>query len=161
MENIGKTMIVLMILSFVFMANTCNKEDEIHHKTIGIINNSEKAIYTYFNFAYPDTLALTGVPSSSEPSIYKVEPQKKNTTALWQRIFWEIIFKDGRRIPSDTLMIFIMDAELLESKSTPINNTIIQRYDLSLQDLQRVNWTLTYPPSPNMSAIKMYPPYGQ
>jgi len=32
---------------------------------------------------------------------------------------------------------------------------------LSLQDLQHVNWMLTYPPSPHMSAIKMWPPFGQ
>lgn len=161
MKNTGKITIILMVLSFVFMANTCNKEDENHHKTIEVVNNSEKAIYAYFDVAYPDTLALSGVPSSSEPSIYKVEPHKRNKTALWQNTFWEVIFRDGRRILSDTLMVFIMDAELLESNTTHVNNTIIQRYDLSLQDLQRINWTLTYPPSPNMSAIKMYPPYGQ
>ena len=159
MKNIGKIMINLIVLSFVLTANTCNKEDENHHKTIGIINNSEKAIYAYFDVTYPDTLGLTGVPPSSEPSNYKAEPQKSNTTALWQDTFWEVLFRDGRLISSDTLMVFIMDAELLESNATHVNNTIIQRYDLSWQDLQRVNWTLTYPPSPNMSAIKMYPPY--
>lgn len=159
MKNIGKTMIVLMILSFVFMASTCNKEDEFHHKTIEITNNSEKAIYAYFGFAYPDTLDFFGVPSSSEPSIYKIETQESNTSALWQRTFWEIIFKDERDIPSDTLMVFILDAELLESETGHINNTIIQRYDLSLRDLQRTNWKLAYPPSENMKSIKMYPPY--
>jgi len=146
MKNTGIITIILMVLSFVFMANACDKEDENHHNTIEVINNSEKAIYAYFDFAYPDTLALTGVPSSSEPSIYKIEPHKRNTTALWQKTFWEVIFRDGWRIPSDTLMVFIMDAELLESNTTHVHNTIIQRYDLSLQDLQRVNWTLTYPP---------------
>lgn len=164
MKNTGKITIILMVLSFVLMANTCNKEDENHHNTIEVINNSEKAIYAYFDFAYPDTLAPIGVPSSSEPSIYKVEPNKRNRTALWQRDFWELIFSDFRyekQILSDTLMVFIMDAELLEAHTTHVNNTIIQPYDLSLQDLQRVNWTLTYPLSPNMSAIKMYPPYGQ
>lgn len=47
-----------------------------------------------------------------------------------------------------------------QSHTTHINNTIIQRYDLSLQDLQDANWMLTYPPSPNMRTIKMWPPYG-
>lgn len=56
-------------------------------------------------------------------------------------------------------MIFIMDAELLESKETHIHDIIIQRYDLSLQDLQQINWTLTYPPNENMKNMKMYPPY--
>lgn len=151
--------IIVMALFFSIMLSSCKKEDENHHKTIEIINYSEKDIYSYFNVHYPDTLALRGVPSSSEPSIYKVERHKSNTTALWQRTFWEVIFRDGRRIPSDTLMIFVMDAELLESKNTHINNAIIQRYDLSLQDLQQINWTLTYPPNESMKNIKMYPSY--
>jgi hypothetical protein len=162
MKNTGKVIFILIVLSFVAMASTCKNEDENHHRTIEVINNSEKAIYANFDFAYPDTLA-PGVPSSSEPSIYKVEPHERNTSALWQRDFWELIFRDFRyekQIPSDTLMVFIFDVELLDSHTTHINNTVIQRYDLSLQDLQRINWTLTYPPSPNMSAIKMYPPYG-
>jgi hypothetical protein len=158
MKNTGKIMIILMVLSFIFMANTCNKEDENHHRTIEIINNSERAIYACFNVTYPDTLGDVG-GLTSQPQIYKVESYAKNRRALGDQEFWEVIFRDGRRIPSDTLMVFIMDAELLESHTTHVNNTIIRRYDLSLQDLQHVNWTLTYPPSPNMSAIKMYPSY--
>ena len=161
MKNTRKITIILMVLSFVFIASTCNKEDENHHSTIEVINNSEKAIYAYFGVEYPDTLDRIGIPSSSEPSIYKVEPHKRNRTALWQNTFWEVIFRDGRLIPSDTLMIYIFDAKLLDSNTTHVDNTIIQRYDLSLQDLQRINWILTYPPAPNMSAIKMYPPHGQ
>lgn len=55
------------------MVNACKKEDENHHRTIEVINNSEKAIYTYFGGAYPDTLFDIRVPSSSDPSIYKVK----------------------------------------------------------------------------------------
>jgi hypothetical protein len=160
MKNTGKIMIVLMALSFVLMANTCNKEDEDHHKTIEIINNSEKDIYVYPQMTYPDTLGDVG-GLTSQPQIYKVESHTRNRSALRDQSSWEDIFRAKWRIPSDTLMVFIMDAELLESNTIHVNNTIIQRYDLSLQDLQYVNWTLTYPPSPNMSAIKMYPPFGQ
>lgn len=159
MKNIIKAIIILMILFFAFLANTCDKEHENYHKTIEIINNSDKAVYAYFNRSYPDTLAFTGIPSSSEPSIYKIESYKRNKTALWQNTFWEVSFKDRRLIPSDTLMIFIVDAKLWESNTVHLNNTIIQRYDLSLRDLQQVNWILNYPPSENMKNIKMYPLY--
>lgn len=160
MKKTGEMTFILMVLSFVFMANSCNKEDENHHNTIEVINSSGKAIYTYFSSAYPDTLGYVGgVPSP--PSIYKVEPHEINRTALWRRSFWEAIFRDGRQIPSDTLMVYIYDAELLDTHAVHVTDAIIQRYDLSLQDLQHVNWMLTYPPSPNMSAIKMYPPLGQ
>lgn len=159
MKNLGKTTILLMVISFLFMVNACKKEDENHHKTIEVINNSEKAIYTYFGGAYPDTLFDIRVPSSPR-SIYKVEPYERNTTALWNRDYWESDFKVGWIIPSDTLMIYIYDAELYDSKTfTHVKNTIIQRYDLSLQDLQWLNWKISYPPSEAMKNIKMYPPY--
>lgn len=164
MKNSGTITVILVVLSFVFMANACNREDENHHRTIEIINNSEKAIYTYLGLFYPDTLFEAGrIPSSSEPSIYKVVPHERNRSALnMARIYWETIFKDGSQIPSDTLMIYIYDAELWESKTfNHIYNTVIQRYDVSLQDLQWLNWKISYPPSEEMKNIKMYPPYNR
>ncbi len=161
MKNSGKTTVILMVLSFVFMANACvMKEDENHHTTIEVINNSEKAIYAQCGISYPDTLfgASIQIPV---PSIYKVEPHERNRTAaaLSNRGYWENNFKGKWKIPSDTLMIYIYDAELLDSKNyTHVKNTIIQRYDVSLQDLQWLNWQITYPPSEAMKGIKMYPP---
>ncbi len=159
MKKISKITIILMTLSFAFLANNCEREDENHHKTIEVINNSDKAVYTYLSTSYPDTLDMYGVPSSPYPSIYKIEPYERNKSALSLREFYEVIFRDGGQIPSDTLMVFFMDAEKLESETTHVHNSIIQRYDLSLQDLQQVNWMLTYPPSSEMKNIKMYPPY--
>ena len=63
-------------------------------------------------------------------------------------------------IPSDTLMVYVYDAELLDSHTTNLLNTIIQRYDLSLQDLRSCNWIITYPPTEVMRNVKMYPPYS-
>lgn len=163
MKNSATITIVLMVLFCVFMANSCvMKEDENHHRTIEVINNSEKAIYTYLGLFYPDTLFEAGrIPSSSEPSIYKVLPHERNRSALnMARVYWETIFKDGSQIPSDTLMIYIYDAELWESKTfNHIYKTVIQRYDVSLQDLQGLNWKISYPPAEEMKNIKMYPPY--
>ena len=160
---ISKNIFILLILPFVLMATMCQGEDENHHKSIRFTNNTDKAIYVIPSFAYPDTLNGTGMGRGglNMPYKYKILPGTENRDALRMREFWEVIFSDERRIPSDTLMVYVFDAELLESQTTNIVNTIIQRYDLSLQDLQYLNWTLTYPPSPNMSSIKMYPPYKE
>jgi hypothetical protein len=158
MKNSGKITLISLVLFFAIIASTC-REDSSHHRTIEIINNSDRDIYACFNVTYPDTLGDVG-GLTSQPQIYKIESHATNKDALWKRDFWEDTFNDGRFVPSDTLMVFIMDAELLESSTTHVRNTVIQRYDLSLPDLQYINWTLVYPPSPNMNAIKMYPPYG-
>ena len=158
MKISDKMTFILISLYTISIASTCNKEDEKHHKTIRFINNTDKSIYVDGSNSYPDTLnnQLGGV--ETQPQFFKVYPNTENREALHQRDFWEVEFIN---IPSDTLMVYVFDADLLEAHTTHVNNTIIQRYDLSLQDLQYVNWTLTYQPSPNMSDIKMYPPYGQ
>ena len=58
-------------------------------------------------------------------------------------------------------MIFVFDAKKLEVKNDHVDNAFLMRYDVSLQDLQRVNWYLTYPPNISMKAIKMWPRYGE
>ncbi|BEG99282.1 hypothetical protein [Bacteroides sedimenti] len=149
----------LLVLSFVATASMCTKEDEYHHNTIRFINKSDVPVYIVADHSYPDTLNNRLGGMEYQPQIYKAYPNAENKDALQQRDYWEAVFKDGISIKSDTLMVYVFDAKLLESHSTHINNTIIQRYDLSLQDLQDANWTLTYPPSPNMKVIKMWPPY--
>jgi len=47
-----------------------------------------------------------------------------------------------------TLMIFILDSQVL--KTTPWEKVqqdylVLKRYDLGLEDLKRMNWTITYP----------------
>jgi len=38
---------------------------------------------------------------------------------------------------------------------------VLQRYYLSLQDLQKLNWRVSYPPTPEMKDMKMYPAYKE
>lgn len=142
------------------MSNSCVKEDENHHGTIKIFNGSSKAVYADFGVGYPDTSSFSPGGLASQPQLYKIKPNEVNESACsLYGTFYENVFRDKRRIPSDTIMIFIMDAELLEAKD--IDSSIIQRYDLSLEDLQKVNWRLSYPPDKNMKNIKMYPPYKE
>ena len=38
---------------------------------------------------------------------------------------------------------------------------ILQRYDLSIAELEKLNWTIYYPPAEAMKDIYMYPPYEE
>jgi len=169
MKNTSKMTFLLLILLIASMASTCQREDENCHTTINFSNHSDKSIYVVESYKYPDTLNVQGIRhfALSHVQWNKIEPNPngQNRTALQKRSCWESTFKNRWEIPSDTLIVYVFDAEFLEldiitNADDNTINAIIQRYDLSLQDLQHVNWTLTYPPSPNMSAIKMYPPYG-
>ena len=155
MKNLGIAL-VLTTLFFVTMAFTCTRNDKNHHSFIRFVNNSDKSIYVYGSMEYPDTLRGSEGGFSSP---YKIYPNTENADALRLYEYYEDLLGE-RGIPSDTLMVYVLDAELFEDRDIHIYDAVIQRYDLSLQDLQHVNWRLAYPPSPNMSAIKMYPPYG-
>ena len=38
---------------------------------------------------------------------------------------------------------------------------ILQRYDLSIAELEKLNWTIYYPPTEAMKDFYMYPPYEE
>jgi hypothetical protein len=59
-------------------------------------------------------------------------------------------------------MIFIFDGTTMDNTDWEVvkkDYLILQRYDLSLQDFQKLNWKIYYPPTPAMKDIKMWPPY--
>ncbi len=100
---------------------------------------------------YPDTLLPT-----DKILALKVEPNGYGETDSYSSK-WEDRFK---ALPSDTLSIFVFDAQQLDTTSwTKMRDEykILKRYDFSLRDLQRLDFTITYPPDARMLAIKSYP----
>ena len=58
-------------------------------------------------------------------------------------------------------MFFIYDEEVLRNNDWKEvrNNMYLQRYELSLQDLRKLNFTIPYPPTPEMKDMKMWLKY--
>ena len=144
-----KMKILLLFTTMLFLGSTCNREKEDCHKTIHFNNNSEKAIYVSSDDHYPDTLYFghySGLAANAIMS--KILAKMSSDRPLQNRDCLETIFKYGVQIPSDTLMIYIFDAEVLESVDWSVvvhNYMVLKRYDLSLDDLKKMNWTITYP----------------
>ena len=36
---------------------------------------------------------------------------------------------------------------------------VVQRYHLTIKDLERLHWTVSYPPTEDMKDVNMWPPY--
>lgn len=157
--------IILLLFVVLSITNACNnKENKDCHKSIEIINNSSKSIYVIGDVQYPDTTYFIHSASPELTSyITKVTSETSSSKPLrftWD--CWETIFSYGAQIPSDTVMIFIFDAETIENTSWSIvcgDYLVLQRYDLSLENLKYLNWKLSYPPTEEMKDMKMYPPY--
>lgn len=125
------------------------------HKNIELVNNSEYSICAVSGFGYPDTLSVHVYGAEN----HEIKPHESSAQYDDLRDYdgWEYVFN---RI--DTLMIFVLDYKGINANDGRVTSDMIwQRYDLSLDDLEYLEWKLTYPPTPAMRYIKMYPPYEE
>jgi hypothetical protein len=137
------------------MANKCLKNEG--HSYVGFINNSSNTIYVLPHVS--DTLIPIWVASYKENKGNYVNPYASKQIYATSR--HGLIETDGRINPY--LYIFVLDMQVLENYpiDTIMNNyMILQRYDLTISDLQRLDWQIVYPPNEAMKDVKMYPPYN-
>jgi hypothetical protein len=120
---------------------------------IDFYNNSGKPIYHYipreYDIFYPDT----SLPEK-KPNLYKINREWHISLNLSENQ----IFKNL----SDTLSIFFFDPDTLakyEWATIRQEYKILMRYDLSHNDLKKLDWCIYYPPIEAMKNIKMWPPY--
>lgn len=134
------TSIVLVTIFLFFYCGLCNKERKY---SIHIDNNSNHQILYYFdglqgNHNYPDT-----VLPISKPSMVNVEAGKR----FYQdgSISWEQFYE---QLPSDTLSLYFFHPDTLNTYNWSTIRSqykVLKRYDLSIQDLQLRNFTISYP----------------
>jgi hypothetical protein len=144
-----KQLIILLMMSALLWCATCEPFVESVY-SISLRNDTNQALSYTVSFNYPDTLIpsdytkLRGLPAT-KTSFYD---SKKD---------WDKVFKED--LPGDTLSFFIFTDVVTEDnwESVRANYEVAKRYDLSLQDLERLNWTVVYPPDNSMQGIKMYP----
>ena len=138
--------ITYMVVILIFLAIDCiPKNRENCHGTISFKNNSSKTLYITRNYYYTDTTTLIISNPVSSDNTNKVLPFSENKTSLWYYGCFEDLLQSLKK---DTLFVYVFDAEIVET--TPwdtvlANNLILKRYDLSLEDLQNMNWTIIYP----------------
>jgi len=134
---------VILLLIPILFSGTCKKDKEDCHHRIVINNNSNTDIYFQSEFNYPDTSINHYYNPTIEGNVFKCLANSSAgdfTSSCWESYFYDI--------PSDTLMVFIFDANVLETvpwDTVCANYMILKRYDLSLKDLQNSDWTIVYP----------------
>lgn len=136
---------ILMIIFLVTNLCKCDKTAMDKKYAVYLLNNAEHSIGCYFglggNFGtlYPDTL----LPVSNQYIITEIKPGSKYIYD--SGIEWEEIYS---KLPQDTMSVFIFHTDTLKNDSWEEirgNYKVLKRYDLSLDDLKRMNWTITYP----------------
>ena len=64
----------------------------------------------------------------------------------------------------DTIRVFIFDLEILENTDWSVirdQYLVKQRYDFTKEQLRGLTLRFSYPPTPEMKDIKMWPPYEE
>jgi len=131
----------IICTQLVLMSNSCKKDSSYYDYRLKVVNKSDKTIYADFYQSYPDT--TLGLHSHFDNATVKAATN--GTITLVRGGTWENAFKEDIH---QKLMVFIFDASVVDN--TPWDTIkkkylILKRYDLSLDDLQKSNWTVTYP----------------
>ena len=146
------------IVVILFLMVSCRTEPLLH--PLYIVNNSNDTLKIYFNddkdhrSVYPDTL-ITNFENRIIFEDYPPLSGKLEITAVGS---WKKSFKI--HTIQDTMSIFVFHSDTLARYSwreIRRDYKVLARYDLSLEDLERLDFELSYPPDSRMQGIKMYP----
>lgn len=137
-----KIIIILCGLILLVSCEASNRED--YHQLITIVNKTNKTFYIDWSTQYPDVNAYKSKPNPALNGFSKVSANETTDQVFASKSSYESIFK--YRIPSGVMMIYVFDGSTLETQGWDYiknNNLVYKRYDLTLQDLNNMNWTLT------------------
>ncbi len=146
---------IVIILSAFTCHNYPDYEDENHHYKIYFENLWDKKIlivsnwYWYYNPCKMDVSYETIRRYDNEGVI--IPPEGINGEYMKQDSFYESWVKDG-----DSLSIAIFEAERINENDS---FRFLVSYALSLENLQKANFHLTYPPKEDMKDFHMWPSY--
>lgn len=131
--------IIIPIIFFAAFSGACKKNPFVERVySIKIQNNSSHWINFFDSRVYPDTLLPTQKP-------YYGASRPNNFGSIDSKMDWIDVFTN---LPKDTLAIFIISADTLQSYNWATIRTdykILRRYDLSFSDLKNGNFVVTYP----------------
>lgn len=156
-----KTLKTTIILFLVVLLTSCDPLYSIH-----FVNNSEKSIYVEFYISnYPDTTILSEIIAHYHPMI-----ESQETTTIYETIgrLPDFFYSYNNDLRIDTVSFYIFDSDTVDyyTWDTIVSkNKVLQRYDLSMSDLEELmpnkySSILYFPPTEKMMHIHMWPPYG-
>ncbi|MCK4677470.1 MAG: hypothetical protein KAT48_05005 [Bacteroidales bacterium] len=132
-----KPMFISFLCLILLSASTCKKEGVDCHHDLIVLNNSNDTIICAIKSYYDNLCKIDGP---------ELKPNQSYTFNLL-RTCWEEELSNGQKQE-----FYIVDPAnynipgvFYDCDSIEIKNTVLKHYELTLQDLQNANWTVTYP----------------
>lgn len=129
--------LIVILLSVVSCENVIGES----FYSIAVKNKSSSEIRVYIAdnalHHYPDTLLPILKPSLQKAAVNR-------SVYFTSQISWEDILK---KIPSNILSVYIIDNEVYENESWDsirIHYKVLNRLDLSIEELKDLDWKITY-----------------
>lgn len=139
---------IILLLNAIILLISCNATNTAtSHKIITVVNKTNKTIYVVGSNEYPNTdfSKIIGDPLNNT-GFTKVNTNESSQGVLPSfGTSYENIYKSS--IPSGIMMVYVFDGPTLETQGwdyMKANNLVLKRYDLTLQDLNNMNWTIIY-----------------
>lgn len=156
------SLILFGIVSLVMIGCDPDFFEDGCHSHIKLKNNSNRDICTDATFSYPDTTISDINPLKRGKKT--VSGTTSNGSSIGGAgICIESAFVD---VPCEYISVFIFDAIFMEDNLDKeyfrTNESMaLQRYDLTLENLNNLGWIIPYPPNELMKNMKMYPQYEE
>ena len=151
-----------IVLFSLIVFTSCGSLMRDGHVYFTIANDSGTQLFFDWCADYPDpdtaivnTITPNMVKANPGCVIYPTSTEDISTHQLFGRIeklYYNTEYK--------SFMLFDYDI-LMSPDISETSQAFIVRYDITLDDLNRLNWVLHYPPTPDMQDVHMYPPYGK
>ena len=137
----------ILFLSIITLLISCEATNTSKcHKIITFVNKTNKTIYVDGSGEYPNTedYKYNSDPlNNSYDTKVSANESSKNVLPTSGNCH-EAIYPS---IKSGIMMVYVFDGPTLEEKGwdyIKTNNLVLKRYDLTLKDMEDMNWTITY-----------------
>ena len=158
--------VTTLLVTYTFSFMVCEYYEKSPWWKHGYTNNSDNGIIVAFSYNYPDTIPYFEEADMSDSEWFYGRYVAPHST----KDSMEFIYSE-EHTPiecyysfNDTLSYYIIDEKVYREYGlfkVQLYYLVKQRYDLSEDDMKYLDYKLTYPPSPKMRGMKMYPPYEE
>lgn len=151
--------------SFValFILVSCVRSEDIFYITF--INKSDKTICIAYDCSYPrDSVKVIRemIDSRNPCDVIAPNMNKELWTGVGKKQSWYAYFRYSRESYNGYVSFYIMDIDVKNNGSiddTQNDYNLLARYDITQEEIENLNWILTYPPTPEMSFVHMWLSY--
>jgi hypothetical protein len=138
---------IILFLNIIPLLISCNATNTAScHKIITFVNKTNKTIYVDGSGEYPKTedYKYNSNPLNNSYDTKVGANESSQNVLPTSGNCHEAIYSS---IKSGIMMVYVFDGPTLETKGwdyIKANNLVLKRYDLTLKDLENMNWTITY-----------------